>query len=185
MAPKKGTKMTHVPWTTRDERILRDKWPTDETVKTWLHLLAPGRTYQSVIAHAAHIGLGPRPIKVRSKYSAVWDETKRLLERGIPMTTKEIAMRTGFSDRHLKGLLDSKLAMEPPEVHVPCWRRRGRAYGFVEVWALGDGPNTPKPKAANRDELNRRKRERRAARNAVSEMGPFSVAGLQVMREAA
>lgn len=180
-----GTKQTHIAWKTVEEQILRDKWSTDETVKSFIHLLSPGRTYQSVIAHAAHLRLGPRPAKVRSKYSAVWDEVRRLLERGFQLTTKEICARTGFCERHVGELLQSRMAGEEPEVHVVTWRRRGRAYGYVEVWALGDGLSAPRPKAVSKDEMNRRRRARRAARKAAVVSGPFSVAMLQVMREAA
>ena len=180
-----ATKQTHIAWKTFEEQILRDKWSTDETVKSFLHLLAPGRTYQSVIAHAAYLRLGPRPTKVRSKYSAVWDEVRRLLAGGLQLTTKEICARTGFCDRHVGDLLRGKLQGEEPEVYVITWRRRGKAYGYVEVWALGDGPNAPRPKAASHAELNRRRRARRAARKVAAGSGPFSVAMLQVMREAA
>jgi hypothetical protein len=180
-----GTKQTHIAWKTVEEQILREKWSTDETVKSFLHLLSPGRTYQSVISHAAYLRLGPRPTKVRSKYSAVWDEVRRLLERGLQLTTKEICVRTGFCDRHVSDLLRSRLNAEEPEIHVVAWRRRGKGYGHIEVWALGDGPNAPRPKAVSNDEMNRRRRARRAARKVASVSGPFSVAMLQVMGEAA
>lgn len=179
-----GTKRSHLAWTNRQEENLREIWVSDKSIKESLHLLG-GHTYQAAIAHAQLLKLGKRPNPVRSTYSAVWDDVQRLLATGLQLTAKDIADRLGFSARHVTDLLNAKHRSDDPIVYVGGWRRAGHAHRYVELWALGDGDDVRKPKAKTRDDINRIRRERRAARKAAVVSGPFATAMNQVMREAA
>jgi hypothetical protein len=179
------TRRSYKFWTVREEKVLREMWVTAVPIKEFLHMLSPDRTYQSVIAHAQNIRLGARPIKVRSTYSGVWAEVERVLKTGKQLTANELAERTGHCARNITDLLHARHELEEPLVHVATWRRCGAAYRYVEVWGWGEGPDAVKPKARTLDEINRLRRARRAARNAIANSGQFGAAVMQLMQEAA
>lgn len=179
-----GTKRSHINWTTTQERDLRKLWVSDKSIKANLHLFGD-HTYQAVIAHAQNLKLGKRPRPVRSTYSAVWDEVRRLLESRMRLTAGEIAERLGFSHRHVTDILNVRHDEDESVIHIHAWKRAGQSGQWVPVWAWGDGDDAKKPRARTKDDINRMRREKRAVRIAARKAGPFGVAMNQIIQEAA
>ncbi|WP_207000695.1 hypothetical protein [Trinickia mobilis] len=149
-------------WTVQEEKQLRELWATQTPIKEAMHMFGD-RSYQSVIGHAIQMGLGRRPIPVRSKFSAAWEQIRRELEKGKPLTSRELAELTGGCQRNVTDVLKARCTGEDQQVYVLRWKRAGRAYLWTELWMLGDGENAPRPRRVTQDDINRRRRERRAA----------------------
>lgn len=172
-------------WTTKEEETLRRIWVTETPLKEFLHLFE-GRSYSSVSIHAnQHMGLGARPTKVRSRYSAVWDSIERLLATGVEMTSKGIADELGFSSRQVKAVLTAKSRGAAKKVHVDSWCRPGKAHFWVEIWAIGDEIDAPRPRSRTRDDLNAVKRQQRATVSRIRKYGVFGTVVDQLYRAAA
>ncbi len=172
-------------WTTKEEETLRRIWVTDTPLKEFMHLFE-GRSYASVSMHAnQHMGLGARPTQVRSHYSAVWDSIERLLKTGVLMTSKQIADELGFSSRQVKSVLDARSRGDARRVHVSGWCRPGKARFWIEIWAIGDKSNAPRPNARTRDDLNSIRRQERATVTRIRKHGVFGSVVAQLNQAAA
>lgn len=176
----------YIPWTTKEEKSLAEVWVNGKPLKQFMHLFHPGRTYDGVLKHGQHIGLGPRPNAPRCTYSAVWESVEAILKTGARLTCMELAEKTGFSARQIRDQMEMRHGNEDERtVHIATWVRAGESYKWVQVWANGNGPDCPKPKAVSTKEMRRRKRERVKVRVASKPVNPFAVAMNQVMQEAA
>jgi hypothetical protein len=172
-------------WTVKEEQQLRAAWMSDRPMKEFMHLFG-NRSYDAVLIHAhKHMGLGPRPTKVRSRYSAVWDSVERLLSTGVHLTARDIAERCKVSQRQVTDLLVARCKGETKVVHVATWRRPGAGWNWVEVWALGDGPDAVRPKAQTSADRNRVKRAHRGMKARMQAGGAFGAAIAQLAGVAA
>lgn len=176
---------TYKHWTTKEEELLREWWITETPVKEFLHLFE-GRSYGSVLIHANnHMGMGRRPTMVRSTYSPVWVSVERLLKTGVQMNAKDIAAYLRVSARRVTDVLVAHHKGEEKAVHIATWRRAGDGWNWVQIWAIGDGPDMRKPRPQTNDDRARRKRAQRAACSSMKSHGVFGLVVSQLNQASA
>lgn len=170
--------LSYKAWTTHEEKVLLTYWPSALPIKHWIPLLN-GRSFQSIFDHARDMNLGPRPIKCRSTYSVVWEQVISILTEGDQLTSRALAERIGCTMRQVTNLF-AKRNQEDRIAHVTKWRRAPNGKIWVEVWAIGDGDDAPKPKSKSNAVLHREKRARVARRAKVQSCGSFGAAMAQL-----
>lgn len=173
-----ATPLSYKPWTNHEESTLLAYWPSAIPVKEWIPLLND-RSFMSICDHARDLKLGPRPVKCRSTYSVVWEQVIAILADGDQLTSRGLAERIGCNMRQVTNLF-SKRNQEDRVAHVTKWRRGPNGKIWVEVWAIGDGDDAPKPRRKSNAELNRAKRARKAHRAQIQSCGTFGAAMAQL-----
>lgn len=128
-------------WSLAEQAILREIWTGRAAIKLGLRRL-PGRSYASAKAEAARIRLTGARMKGRTGYSWLEPVVKSVLVKESPMTIARIADVTGASISGIENILRMG---HGSTFHVADWYRKS-AYGdYARMWALGVGPDAPKP----------------------------------------
>lgn len=157
-------------WTAEQEQLLRDIWPTGESIKR--HIKALGdRSYTTIISHAKKtLKLPPRPKTARGRLAYAWPLIKAELESG-PGTAPELIARTGLSMAPVCHRLREANPGPDGEIHIIGWRKKSHGGKPTAVYAIGPGENAPIPAPLTTAE----KWVKKKTRNAGA-ANPFSVA---------
>lgn len=131
-------------WTPEQEQLLRDIWPTGESIKR--HIKALGdRSYTKIISHAKKIlKLPPRPKTARGRLAYAWPIIKAELERG-PGSAPDLIARTGLSLAAVCNRLREANAGPDGDIHIIGWRKKHHGGKPTAIYAIGPGENAPVP----------------------------------------
>lgn len=131
-------------WTPEQEQLLRDIWPTGESIKR--HIKALGdRSYSTIMSHAKKVlKLGSRPKTARGRVAYAWPTIKAELEKH-PGTAPELIKRTGLSMAPVCGHLRKANPGPDGAIHIIGWRKRSTGGKPVAIYAIGPGENVPMP----------------------------------------
>ncbi|NPT59071.1 hypothetical protein [Paraburkholderia elongata] len=164
-------------WTDEEDAVLRGVWTMGCSLKSQLHRL-PNRTWKSALDRARVLGLPKRKAsEYVSKYSWAEEVITRELERGYPMTARQIEARTPASYERATQILR---AGHGTKYRISGWLRSNPLGSgcWTAIWAMGTEPDAPKPEKKPRS---MQCREYRTRKNIASgKINPFAVAMNQV-----
>lgn len=131
-------------WTPEQEQLLRDIWPTGESIKR--HIKALGdRPYSTIMSHGKKVlNLGSRPKTARGRIAYAWPAIKAELEK-FPGTAPELIKRTGLTMAPVCGHLSGANPGPDGEIHIIGWRKRTTGGKPTAIYAIGPGENAPMP----------------------------------------
>jgi len=157
-------------WTPEEEQLLRDIWPTGESIKR--HIKALGdRSYSTIMSHARKVlKLGPRPKTARGRSAYAWPTIKAELAKH-PGTAPELIRRTGLTMAPVCGHLQKANPGPLGEIHIIGWRKRSTGGKPTAIYAIGPGDNAPVPEPFTPSE----KWKQRCARRGIRR-DPFAIA---------
>jgi hypothetical protein len=156
-------------WTPEEDAILREIWTTPRCIKVGMHRLER-RSYEAAKIRAARLGLGKKTPAEKGTRSYVLSSVKAILAGGVQMSMKEIAARTGIDRKSIQGIISDNRGRE---FYIAGWEHVD-AWHHVMKFALGVGPDAPKPAPKTQQEYWKGYRDRR--RIAHGNFNPFAPA---------
>ncbi len=130
---------THVPWTTAEEKIVRDHYETSAT-RDQICAMVPRHTWYAIRSHAAReLGL-VRPTGCDPRPAPAWDRIATLL-KNEELTISQIADRLKMKQSRAHYLL----TQHQREVHIAGWEPPESKGRWERRWAYGDEPDAAAP----------------------------------------
>ncbi|MGY6240556.1 hypothetical protein ACW910_24240 (plasmid) [Burkholderia ambifaria] len=132
---------SYSPWTTKEDRILREIWTSPVSIKEGLRRL-PGRTYDAVRVRAEmRLNLGSKTPAKKGSKSFVMARIRSLIEKNGPMTVDEMAKESGMPRKGIQSILKSNRGTE---AHIVGWKRIDSNH-HAALFDLGAGEDAPRP----------------------------------------
>jgi hypothetical protein len=156
-------------WTPEEDAILREIWTTPRNIKVGMHRLER-RSYEAAKIRAARLCLGKKTPAEKGTRSYVLRSVKAILAGGVHMSMKEIAAKSGMDRKSIQGVISENRGKE---FYVASWGRVD-AWHSVMKFALGTGPDAPKPAAKTLQEYWKGYRDRKRLKRGG--FNPFAAA---------
>lgn len=127
-------------WTPEEDEILRDIWTTPLSIKAGMHRLER-RSYDAAKIRALRLRLGAKTPAEKGTRSWVLRAVKAVLAKGVHMSMSEIAEATGVDRKSIQDVISNH---HGKTFYVADWKRVDTNH-LAMKWAIGTGPDAPKP----------------------------------------
>jgi hypothetical protein len=156
-------------WTTEEDAILREIWETPCRIKDGMNRL-PRRSYEAAKIRAERLGLSKKAPAERGTTGWLFRSIKTVLANGVCMSMKEIAEATGADRSSVRTVMQNH---HGKAFRVAEWERIDANHSVMK-WAIGTGPDAPKPAAKTSREYWKGYRDRKRIQRGF--VNPFATA---------
>jgi hypothetical protein len=165
-------------WSPEEKAKLRDIYAGKRSIKLRVREELPDRTYGSAKNQAIALGIVSKRHRGhagRVGYSVICAAIESALSRVSGLTANQLAKCIGSSRDWTRKILCNSRGSK---FRVVAWTHEAATGNLAAVWALGAGPDAPKPPAAAATMRSRKWRAARRVRD--GKVNPFSTAMQQV-----